>query len=132
MCRASSVFVFKQKTAYEMRISDWSSDVCSSDLEPVQLAQDFRTFDFMSPWEGAEYILPGDEKAAVPEAKGAPSPVPADKVQKADAAAAKQATPKARTHKPTASPAQNGQRKAEHKPTPKPQPTKASAQKKPG
>src|SRR3546814_1188026 len=28
----SVVFVFKQKTAYEMRISDWSSDVCSSDL----------------------------------------------------------------------------------------------------
>src|SRR3546814_2045892 len=26
-------FVFKQKTAYEMRISDWSSDVCSSDLD---------------------------------------------------------------------------------------------------
>jgi NADH-quinone oxidoreductase subunit C len=32
--------------------------------EPVQLAQDFRTFDFMSPWEGADYILPGDEKGA--------------------------------------------------------------------
>jgi NADH-quinone oxidoreductase subunit C len=31
--------------------------------EPVQLAQDFRKFDFMSPWEGTEYILPGDEKA---------------------------------------------------------------------
>src|SRR3546814_2268354 len=29
-----SVFFFKQKTAYEMRISDWSSDVCSSDLQP--------------------------------------------------------------------------------------------------
>src|SRR3546814_9775731 len=28
----SLVFLFKQKTAYEMRISDWSSDVCSSDL----------------------------------------------------------------------------------------------------
>src|SRR3546814_2225441 len=28
------VFFFKQKTAYEMRISDWSSDVCSSDLIP--------------------------------------------------------------------------------------------------
>src|SRR3546814_10338660 len=28
------VFFFKQKTAYEMRISDWSSDVCSSDLLP--------------------------------------------------------------------------------------------------
>tara|TARA_R110002096_G_scaffold342687_3_gene535684 strand:+ start:1260 stop:1883 length:624 start_codon:yes stop_codon:yes gene_type:complete len=31
--------------------------------EPVKLAQEFRTFDFMSPWEGAKYILPGDEKA---------------------------------------------------------------------
>src|SRR3546814_3588912 len=30
------VFFFKQKTAYEMRISDWSSDVCSSDLEDLQ------------------------------------------------------------------------------------------------
>src|SRR3546814_8883382 len=29
---ASSLFFFKQKTAYEVRISDWSSDVCSSDL----------------------------------------------------------------------------------------------------
>src|SRR3546814_3226447 len=29
---AAEVFFFKQKTAYEMRISDWSSDVCSSDL----------------------------------------------------------------------------------------------------
>src|SRR3546814_8652050 len=28
-------FFFKQKTAYEMRISDWSSDVCSSDLETI-------------------------------------------------------------------------------------------------
>jgi NADH-quinone oxidoreductase subunit C len=32
--------------------------------EPVKLVQDFRTFDFMSPWEGAKHILPGDEKAA--------------------------------------------------------------------
>src|SRR3546814_1266432 len=29
------IFFFKQKTAYEMRISDWSSDVCSSDLNPT-------------------------------------------------------------------------------------------------
>src|SRR3546814_2255559 len=29
-------FFFKQKTAYEMRISDWSSDVCSSDLQPAR------------------------------------------------------------------------------------------------
>src|SRR3546814_9230021 len=31
-CSVNFFFVFKQKTAYEMRISDWSSDVCSSDL----------------------------------------------------------------------------------------------------
>src|SRR3546814_10419832 len=31
-------FFFKQKTAYEMRISDWSSDVCSSDLQPGRAA----------------------------------------------------------------------------------------------
>lgn len=30
--------------------------------EPVTLVQDYRQFDFMSPWEGAEYVLPGDEK----------------------------------------------------------------------
>src|SRR3546814_9546931 len=34
----SLVFFFKQKTAYEMRISDWSSDVCSSDLVAAVLA----------------------------------------------------------------------------------------------
>src|SRR3546814_4671343 len=33
------LFFFKQKTAYEMRISDWSSDVCSSDLRPVDRAR---------------------------------------------------------------------------------------------
>src|SRR3546814_7991985 len=32
MCHCCFFFFFKQKTAYEMRISDWSSDVCSSDL----------------------------------------------------------------------------------------------------
>ncbi len=35
--------------------------------EPVKLTQDFRHFDFMSPWEGAQYILPGDEKADAEE-----------------------------------------------------------------
>ncbi|TCJ37462.1 NADH-quinone oxidoreductase subunit C [Parafrankia sp. BMG5.11] len=38
--------------------------------EPVDLPQDLRRFDFMSPWEGADYVLPGDEKAA----KAPPSP----------------------------------------------------------
>src|SRR3546814_3896886 len=32
------IFFFKQKTAYEMRISDWSSDVCSSDLNVISVA----------------------------------------------------------------------------------------------
>ena len=32
--------------------------------EPVKLVQEYRQFDFMSPWEGAKYILPGDEKKA--------------------------------------------------------------------
>jgi NADH-quinone oxidoreductase subunit C len=31
---------------------------------PVRLAQEFRNFDFLSPWEGTDYVLPGDEKAA--------------------------------------------------------------------
>lgn len=31
--------------------------------EPVQLKQEFRSFDFLSPWEGTDYVLPGDEKA---------------------------------------------------------------------
>jgi NADH-quinone oxidoreductase subunit C len=38
--------------------------------EPVKLTQAFRSFDFMSPWEGAEYILPGDEKAENAEMPG--------------------------------------------------------------
>ncbi len=37
--------------------------------EPVSLVQEYRQFDFMSPWEGADYILPGDDKAKE-EAKG--------------------------------------------------------------
>jgi NADH-quinone oxidoreductase subunit C len=31
--------------------------------EPVELRQEFRNFDFLSPWEGTDYVLPGDEKA---------------------------------------------------------------------
>jgi NADH-quinone oxidoreductase subunit C len=32
--------------------------------DPVKLTQEFRTFDFESPWEGVEYVIPGDEKAS--------------------------------------------------------------------
>ncbi len=88
----------------ELRYSEADKRVV---YEPVQLAQDFRNFDFMSPWEGAQYVLPGDEKyvapppppappapppaakvedkpAAAPEAKGAPTPATADQVKQAD------------------------------------------------
>jgi NADH-quinone oxidoreductase subunit C len=58
----------------EMRYSEEQKRVV---YEPVSLAQDFRTFDFLSPWEGAEYILPGDEKVHG-EAPGAPTPAKAD------------------------------------------------------
>jgi NADH-quinone oxidoreductase subunit C len=51
--------------------------------EPVKLTQDFRSFDFMSPWEGMTPQLPGDEKAtapqAAPAAQAAPAPQPAPK-----------------------------------------------------
>ena len=74
----------------ELRYSEEAKRVV---YEPVQLAQDFRTFDFMSPWEGAEYILPGDEKGMLPEAKGAPTPLKADTIVKADAVEAAKAAP---------------------------------------
>ena len=44
----------------ELRYDDEQKRVV---YEPVELTQEFRTFDFLSPWEGAAYILPGDEKA---------------------------------------------------------------------
>lgn len=44
----------------ELRYSEEEKRVVQ---EPVRLQQDFRSFDFMSPWEGADYVLPGDEKA---------------------------------------------------------------------
>lgn len=37
--------------------------------EPVRLTQEFRSFDFESPWEGTDYVLPGDEKASPPTPK---------------------------------------------------------------
>lgn len=44
----------------EVRYSDELKRVV---YEPVQLRQEFRNFDFLSPWEGTDYVLPGDEKA---------------------------------------------------------------------
>jgi NADH-quinone oxidoreductase subunit C len=83
----------------ELRYSEAEKRVV---YEPVQLPQDFRTFDFLMPWEGAEYVLPGDEKAQ-PEAPGAPSPLPAT-----GNVATQSATTAAKTPKTTDTPAQTG------------------------
>jgi NADH-quinone oxidoreductase subunit C len=83
----------------EMRYSEAEKRVV---YEPVSLPQDFRTFDFLMPWEGPEYHLPGDEKATG-EGPGAPSPAPAP----AGSAPQNVATP-AKTPKTTDTPAQTG------------------------
>jgi len=57
----------------ELRYSEAEKRVV---YEPVSLPQDFRTYDFLMPWEGPEYRLPGDEKATAEE-PGATSPAPA-------------------------------------------------------
>jgi NADH-quinone oxidoreductase subunit C len=45
----------------EVRYDDQQKRVV---YEPVRLQQDFRSFDFLSPWEGTDYVLPGDEKTS--------------------------------------------------------------------
>lgn len=83
----------------EMRYSEAEKRVI---YEPVELPQDFRTFDFLMPWEGPEYRLPGDEKAegeapggpTSAAATGAPTKVPSET--------------DARTPKTTDSPADTG------------------------
>jgi len=90
----------------ELRYSETEKRVA---YQPVELAQDFRTFDFQSPWEGAEYVLPGDEKA--PQEPGAPSEIKAE-----EAADAKQSESEAKappsTPKTTDKPSQTGAGKA--------------------
>ncbi len=88
----------------ELRYSEEEKRVV---YEPVELAQDLRQFDFMSPWEGADYILPGDEKAAT-------SPVDEPKV----------------TEKPSDTGAGKAANKAAAEPSPK-KPSKVAAAKAP-
>jgi NADH-quinone oxidoreductase subunit C len=95
----------------ELRYSESEKRVI---YEPVDLPQDFRAFDFLMPWQGPEYRLPGDEKAS-PEEAGAPSPAPSP----TGAATINPPSP-AKTEKTTDSPAQTGGGK--------PADTKAAAQ----
>src|SRR3546814_6052947 len=68
-CIQSRFFFFKQKTAYEMRISDWSSDVCSSDLGALAIVPSGRGNDFArvlkipsEPREAARVAVDGAER----------------------------------------------------------------------
>ena len=86
----------------ELRYSEEEKRVV---YEPVQLVQDLRQFDFLSPWEGADYVLPGDEKAIVPpvvEAKTTDSPAQTGAGARADAKAAEKVSASPPAEKETA------------------------------
>ena len=84
----------------ELRYSEEQQRVI---YEPVELAQDFRTFDFMSPWEGADYVLPGDEKGTT----DADVDKPQTTEKKEDTGAGEKADKEATKSKSAGSPAQN-------------------------
>jgi len=83
----------------ELRYSEAEKRVV---YEPVELPQDFRTFDFLMPWQGPEYVLPGDEKAPA-EQSGAPTSSPAP-----SGPAPTNAKTPAKTPKTTDTPAETG------------------------
>ena len=89
---------FPQTGYVELRYSEAEKRVV---YEPVSLPQDFRNLDFLMPWEGADYHLPGDEKA-VGQAPGAPT------LAAAPTSAKMPATPPPPTPKTTETPAQTG------------------------
>ncbi len=78
----------------ELRYSEEEKRVV---YEPVELAQEMRSFDFLSPWEGADYELPGDEKSrgapTVAEPKTTEKPADTGAGAKANEAAAKSSAP---------------------------------------
>jgi NADH-quinone oxidoreductase subunit C len=95
----------------ELRYSEEEKRVV---YEPVDLPQDLRQFDFMSPWEGANYVLPGDEKAGPAKTADAGSP----------------GAPPAKQAKTTDTPAKTGAGKAANKAAAKKKTSGSPAQKK--
>ena len=94
---------------HELRYSEEEKRVV---YQPVDLPQDFRTFEFMSPWEGADYILPGDEKAAeAPPAPAAGKPKTTEKP--ADTGAGAKTDKKAAKKQSATAPAKKTTRKKE-------------------
>ena len=118
---------FPQTGYVELRYSEAEKRVV---YEPVQLPQDYRNFDFLMPWEGTDYVLPGDEKAAPapPPAAPAAAPTPKTTEKPADTGAGKPAE-KAATkaaRKPAAAKAKSAGGKATAKSEPKAPATKKS------
>ena len=111
---------FPQTGYVELRYSEAEKRVV---YEPVRLPQDFRSFDFLMPWEGPEYRLPGDEKAEGQTA-AAPSPAPAPGGPTKVAPTPPPPTPKV-TEKPTDTGAGAPANAAEKKNARKPAATKA-------
>jgi len=109
----------------ELRYSEEEKRVV---YEPVELAQDFRTFEFTSPWEGADYPLPGDEKAAVPpvvEVKTTESPKQTGAGAKADAKAAEKVAPEKPAEKKAKAADLGAPKPTESRPARKPRAAKA-------
>ena len=104
----------------ELRYSEEAQRVV---YEPVELAQDLRSFDFMSPWEGADYVLPGDEKAATP-----PVAQPKTTETKAQAGGGEKANDVAAKKQSAGAPTQRRSKKAEPK---APAPTESRPARKP-
>src|SRR3546814_5244137 len=75
MCCFVLFFFFKQRTAYEMRISDWSSDVCSSDLVDARLARVERSAPRAVARPYRKAGTPSPKPSAKPAA-AAPAPAP--------------------------------------------------------
>jgi NADH-quinone oxidoreductase subunit C len=90
----------------ELRYSEEEKRVV---YEPVELAQEMRSFDFLSPWEGADYVLPGDEKSrgapTVAEPKTTEKPADTGAGKAADAVAAKPVSDAAPAQKDSGKPA---------------------------
>jgi len=114
----------------ELRYSEEEKRVV---YEPVELPQDFRTFEFMSPWEGANYILPGDEKAAeappmppVVQPKTTESPGQTGADEKTDAKAAEPVSPGAPAQKKKRKKAPTAPKPTEDRPARKPRKSKGT------
>ena len=122
---------FPQTGYVELRYSEAEKRVV---YEPVSLPQDFRNFDFLMPWEGAAYKLPGDEKATgeapspaspptPPKVEGkAPPPTPktTETTAQTGGGAPANAMAKAEARKPAAAKAKSAGGKRTAKPEPKP------------